>query len=123
MTVKDEVKRIKAILEDAEVSEARVKHLEPIIEQTAWMRMKLEDAMETIADSQVVIPYDNGGGQTGIRINPLFDGYERLWKSYLAGMDRISAALPKEKAIELAEEAEKPKTMLELIREKHKKEA
>ena len=105
------------ILEDAEVSENRREALKPIIENVAWMKEKLDDAREKIAESSVAIPYDNGGGQTGIRENPLYKGYESLWKSYMAGMDRILSDLPDEEIKK--EELEKPKTMLELVREKH----
>ena len=105
------------ILEDAEVSENRREALKPIVENVAWMKEKLDDAREKIAESSVAIPYDNGGGQTGIRENPLYKGYESLWKSYMAGMDRILSTLPDEEIKK--EELEKPKTMLELVREKH----
>jgi len=112
-----EVKRLMQILEDAEVSENRREALKPIVENVAWMKEKLDDAREKIAESSVAIPYDNGGGQTGIRENPLYKGYESLWKSYMAGMDRILSTLPDEEIKK--EELEKPKTMLELVREKH----
>lgn len=112
-----EVKRLMQILEDAEVSENRREALKPIVENVAWMKEKLDDAREKIAESSVAIPYDNGGGQTGIRENPLYKGYESLWKSYMAGMERILSALPDEEIKK--EELEKPKTMLELVREKH----
>jgi hypothetical protein len=48
-----------------------------------------------------------------------------LWKSYLAGLDRIMSALPEEKSHEIVEEAEKtePSTVLSLVRKRKKKEA
>lgn len=120
-----EIKKIKDILKEAEISERRIKTLEPIIENVAWMKEKLDDAREKIATSSVVIPYDNGGGQSGIRENPLYKGYEALWKSYITGMDRILGALPKEAIESVADEIkdESPKTVLELVRGKHAKEA
>ena len=120
-----EIKKIKDILKEAEISDRRIKTLEPIIENVAWMKEKLDDAREKIATSSVVIPYDNGGGQSGIRENPLYKGYEALWKSYITGMDRILGALPKEAIESVANEIkdESPKTVLELVRGKHAKEA
>lgn len=102
-----------------------MKALEPIIENVAWMKIKLDDAREKIASSSVVIPYDNGGGQSGIRENPLYKGYEALWKSYITGLDRILGALPKEAIESVADEitSNEPKSVLELVRGKHKKEA
>lgn len=118
-----EERRIKKLLTASEVSEAQMKLLEPVIQNTAWMKVKLDDAREAIKTSNVVISYDNGGGQKGIRENPLFKGYENLWRSYMAGMSKIIDCLPIEIAEAAAEEVEQPKTMLELIRDKHKREA
>lgn len=116
----EERDRITDILLDVGVSEKRRKLLEPVIMNTAWMKAKLDDAREAIKNSQIVISYDNGGGQKGIRENPLFKGYEALWKSYMQGMNQILNCLPQE-VIEIETEVvEKPKTMLELVRGKKK---
>lgn len=123
--IEAEIQKLKDILIDAEISDRRMKALEPIIENVAWMKIKLDDAREKIASSSVVIPYDNGGGQSGIRENPLYKGYEALWKSYITGLDRILGALPKEAIESVADEitSNEPKSVLELVRGKHKKEA
>lgn len=120
-----EVNRITELLIDAGISERRIKLLNPVIVNTAWMKAKLDDAREAVKNSQIVITYDNGGNQKGIRINPLFTGYEALWKSYLTGLDRIISVLPPEKSHEIVEEAEKtePSTVLSLVRQRKKKEA
>ena len=115
--------RIKRLLVDAGISDKRMKILEPIIQNTAWMKAKLDDARDAISDSQVVVEYDNGGGQKGSHENPLFKGYENLWRSYMQGMTKIIESLPEEVAAAEAEEAEKPKTILELVRKKHEREA
>lgn len=119
----DEQIRLIEIMKQSGVSDKRIKMLEPVILNTSWMKAKLDDAREAIKNSNVAIPYDNGGGQTGIRENPLFKGYESLWKSYMNGMDRIVSCLPQDVARIEVEEATKPKTMLELVRSKHAKEA
>lgn len=118
-----ESERIKSILIDAGVSDKRIKALEPIIENTAWMKIKLDETRELIKTSNVVIPYDNGGGQKGLRENPLFKGYESLWKSYMAGMGKILDCFPSERIEQETKEVESPKTVLELVRNKHRKEA
>ena len=123
--IKSEKTRIKRLLKESGTSDARMKMLEPVIENVAWMKIKLDQAREKIKASGIVMPYDNGGGQTGIRENPAFKGYEALWKSYMAGMSKLLEAIPPE-VIEAEEETEKeqaPVTVLELIRTKHKKEA
>lgn len=115
--------RINDILSEVGISDKRMKLLEPVILNTAWMKAKLDDAREAIKNSQIVISYDNGGGQKGIRENPLFKGYESLWKSYMQGMNRILDCLPDEVVEIETEVVEKPKTILELVRDKHRKEA
>lgn len=119
----EEQNRITDLLADVGISDKRMKLLEPIVLNTAWMKAKLDDAREAIKNSNIVITYDNGGGQKGIRENPLFKGYESLWRSYMAGMSKILESLPLEVVEQAEAEVEKPATMLELVRKKHKREA
>lgn len=118
-----EKERLTTLLLDCGISDVRMDALEPVIENTAWMKVKLDDAREAIKGSSVAIPYDNGGGQKGIRENPLFKGYSSLWKTYLSGMSLIMDALPPEVAQEQIPKEDEPKTVLALVRDKHKKEA
>ena len=120
-----EKRRLKKLLKDAGVSDGRIKALEPVIENVSWMKIKLDQAREKIKSSAIVIPYDNGGGQTGIRENPAFRGYESLWKSYMSGMSKILEYMPPEiiETEKKEEENHAPATVLELVRSKHKKEA
>ena len=118
----EEKNRITAILNDAGVSERRMQTLAPIIENVSWMRAKLDDSRELIKNSNIVMPYDNGGGQRGIRENPAFKGYESLWKAYMQGMNRILDTLPPEQ-IDVAVEDVKPQTVLDTIRAKHSRPA
>ena len=119
----EEQQRILGIMSEVGISEKRRKMLEPVILNTAWMKAKLDDAREAIKNSNIVISYDNGGGQKGIRENPLFKGYEALFKSYMTGMSKILDALPPEVIRMEAEEDTKPATVLELVRRKHEKDA
>lgn len=114
----DEYNRIIKLLEDVGVKDKKIKVLEPIIENVAWQKIKLDETRDAIKNSKVAISYDNGGGQKGIRENPLFKGYESLFKSYMSGMNKIIDAIPEEHVAVKVEEAEKPKTMLQLVRER-----
>ena len=116
---KKEAKRLKELLLNEKVSQQQIMLIEPIIENTAWMKIKLDETRESIKTSSVAMPYNNGGGQKGVRENPLFKGYEALWKAYMQGMEKILDQLPEEAAKTKAQEIEKPKTMLELVRERH----
>lgn len=115
-----EKRRINKLLKSAGVSENRIKMLAPVIENTAWMKAKLEDAREQIRGSSIAIPYNNGGGQKGLRENPLFKGYENLWRCYIAGMGKIMDSLPEEyqEQEEKKEEKAAPATVLDFVRNK-----
>lgn len=115
----EENNRILDLLNESGMKEARIEALRPVIENVAWMKVKLDDTREKIKTSSVVVPYDNGGGQTGIRENPLYKGYESLWKSYMTGMSKILEAFPAER-VKKEIEAQKPATVLEMVRGRHR---
>ena len=117
-----EKSRIKRLLKRAKTPENKMQILMPVIENTAWMKAKLEEARMEIEDETLTSEYDNGGGQIGIRENPKVKAYQALWKSYMVGMRIIIDTVPEDSA-EITKEIEKPKTALALIRDKHRKEA
>lgn len=118
----EEKKRIIDILVEAGISKRRMNMLAPVIENVSWMRAKLDDSRDLIKNSNIVMPYDNGGGQRGIRENPAFKGYESLWKAYMQGMNRILDTLPPEE-IQAAVEETRPQTVLDTMRAKYSKPA
>lgn len=117
---KEEFERINTLLSEAGVKEKKIKLMQPVIENTAWMKVKLDDARLAVKNSQIVITYDNGGGQKGIRENPLYKGYESLWKSYMQGMQKIMDCIPDINSEIKKEELEKPLSMLEVVRARKK---
>lgn len=94
--IENEHNRLIEILQKAEVSEHKIKALEVVINHCAFMRVKLDEAMENLMDQGMSIPYNHGGGQSGTRENPEFKGYENLLKIYKAYLDRILMELPEE---------------------------
>lgn len=117
--VKKEERKIKREIKRGNISAHKMKVLESVIAHTSWQKVKLDELKEQITESSIVIEYDNGGGQKGDRINPLFKAYEALWKDYMLGMARIIGALPEEKQVEVQQKIEpKEKSVLELVREK-----
>ena len=118
-----EERRITGLLKDSGISDKRMRLLQPIILNAAWMKAKLDDARNAIRESSIVVAYDNGGGQKGIRENPLFKGYENLWRAYMSGMSKILESLPEEVIKSEAEIIEKPKTVLSIMRDKHRRQA
>lgn len=71
-----------------------------LAEQVIFMAKKLKESKAGIRDQAIVIPYDNGGGQTGIRENPAFTAYEKLLATYTKSLtalrDVIGDNAPKE---------------------------
>lgn len=118
---KKERLRIRRQLKRAGVTDERIKLLEPVIENVAYMRVRLVSARQELIGEPLVSEYDNGGGQTGTRENPAYKGYEALWRSYMLGVAKILEALPAEIAKEEKKEAEAdaPKNVLALVQAKH----
>ena len=116
---KTEKNKITRLLKAAGIDEKTLKLLAPTIENTAMLKAKLDDAQETIAEESIISEYDNGGGQTGTRINPAFTAYTTLYKSYCSGMKIILDALPKQ-AAEAKKQLEAPTNMLAIIQARKK---
>ena len=103
--VDDERERLLRLLSDAGVPEVRIQLLDDVIDNTAWMAVKLDDARRTIRSGRIVTKYDNGGGQKGSHTNPAFPEYRMLWGAYMKGLQQIMAELPnQDKAAETAGE-------------------
>lgn len=111
--------RIKRLMKEAGAEEWKIKLYQQVIENTAWMAVKLEDTIAVIKNSEIAISYNNGGGQSGVRQNPLFQGYESLWKAYMTGMSQIMSAADVKKDAKSTDL--RPKTVLSIIRGEQKK--
>ncbi|NPD33094.1 hypothetical protein HLV35_07480 [Eggerthellaceae bacterium zg-997] len=77
----------------ADLPDERRAALMPIIDQCAVMHEQLLAANEAMDGEPLVIPFDNGGGQSGVRENPAYPAYEKLFRAYLSGMQPIVQAL------------------------------
>ena len=91
-----EHKRLEALLDRAEVPQQQRDVLAPIIDNLAWQRVKLDEAREEMQDASIVCHYDNGGGQSGERENPIFKAYINLFRAYMVGLEKYTSYLPKE---------------------------
>ena len=59
------------------------------------MSEKIEETIESIKESPLVIPYDNGGGQSGIRENPEYTAFEKLMASYTKSLRQLTEMVEK----------------------------
>lgn len=64
-----------------------------LAENVIFMRQKLAETRKGLVDQDTVVPYDNGGGQVGIRRNPAFDAYEALLRSYQSALSDLRSIL------------------------------
>lgn len=123
--VKKEQRKISREIKKAKISDHKMKVIEPVVINSAFMKVKLDEAREQIKDETITVEYDNGGGQKGVRENPVFKAYEALWKSYMLGIDKILSIIPEGEAVDLEVQTEqmKPQTVLDMVREKKKESA
>lgn len=66
-----------------------------LAENVVFMHKKLSATRKALRKEAVVVPYDNGGGQTGIRRNPAFEMYCTLLAQYRRSIDQIIGILQK----------------------------
>lgn len=79
------------------VSGVQVLHDEALelAESVVFMASKLEETRRSLETEPLVIPYDNGGGQTGIRENPKYAAFEKLMSTYIRSLDQLSKIIEK----------------------------
>ena len=120
--VKQEQRTISREIQKANISEHKMKVIEPVVINSSFMKVKLDEARDQIKEETITVEYDNGGGQKGVRENPVFKAYEALWKSYMLGIDKILSVIPEESRADFVEETEqiKPQTVLDMVRDKKK---
>ena len=75
----------------------RVLHDEAVelAESVLFMAKKLKETRAILKDEPVVIPYDNGGGQKGIRENPHYTAYEHLQTTYNKALRQLTEIVEK----------------------------
>lgn len=61
-----------------------------LAENVLFMADRLKVTREKAARMDLVIPYDNGGGQTGVRKNPIFEAYAQIFAQYSKGLAQLS---------------------------------
>ena len=124
-TIKDRTKyeknRIVRLLKAAGTSEDKIKALQPIIQNTAALKAKLDDIQDEMLDADTLVEYEHGGGQSGIKENPIFKLYSSMLGSYTAGMKIIFDYMPAEAVT--AKKGNDDTNVLQFVRSKHIKKA
>lgn len=61
-----------------------------LAESVLFMADKLKESRAKMKNEPLVIDYDNGGGQTGIRENPHFVAFEHLMAAYTKSLKQLT---------------------------------
>lgn len=77
-----------------------------LAESVLFMADKLKEARKAMANEPLIIEYDNGGGQTGIRENPHYTAFEKLMGTYTKSLDQLT------KIIEAGTSVKKPSSIM-----------
>jgi hypothetical protein len=64
------------------------------VENVAWMKVKLDQTRLILMNAAVVMSYDNGGGQAGVRRNPAFDAYNSMLSQYSKCVRQLCDMMP-----------------------------
>lgn len=98
-TKKKTVKREPSVTKRAKILVSGVTTLHDealeLAESVVFMSDKLKEARKQMAKEPLVVPYDNGGGQSGIRENPHFTAYEKLMGTYTKSLDQLTKIVEK----------------------------
>lgn len=66
-----------------------------LAESVLFMAQKLKESRELMINEPLVVEYDNGGGQKGIRENPHYTAFEKLMASYTKSLDQLAKIIEK----------------------------
>lgn len=66
-----------------------------LAESVLFMAEKLNQTRALLAEEPIVVPYDNGGGQCGIRENPNYVAYEHLLTAYTKSFRQLTEIIEK----------------------------
>ena len=87
--VQSELKRLQTLTKDAIPKSLRDVAM-PLIHNLAWQKVKLDEARRDLMGESLFVPYDNGGGQSGIREHPGFVAYNKLFTTFSRGIKQLT---------------------------------
>ena len=64
-----------------------------LAENIVFMAHKLRETRESMGHTPLVAKYDNGGGQSGYRENPVFKSYNSMASRYIAALHELQSIL------------------------------
>lgn len=120
--IKTELDRIKIYFEDLKENEKAV--IDPLLQNSAFMKITLEDLQELINQDGVIDIYQNGANQSGTKQSATLQSYNSLIKNYASVTKTLFGLLPPEKRPAVSPWIREPqvKTEEEIEEEKLKEE-
>jgi hypothetical protein len=71
---------------------AKPENIDVLVGQLNLMAQRLLVEGAKIPAEELVVEYDNGGGQTGTRENPFYPAYEKLLSSFVKTLAAVQAS-------------------------------
>lgn len=91
--IKAEYNRLHSYFEGIEQNQLAI--AEPLMANSAFMKVTLEEMQKSIAESGVVDEYQNGENQKGLKQSAAIQAYNSLIKNYASVTKMLFALLPK----------------------------
>ena len=86
--VQSELKRLQKITKGV-IPETSRSVAMPLMHNLAFQKVKLEECRRDLMGEKLFVPYDNGGGQSGIREHPGFNAYNKLFTTFARGIKQL----------------------------------
>lgn len=83
------------------IPKSKRKQATELAEHAIAIEDKLKESKEEIKTMDLVIFYDNGGGQEGLRENPAFKAYESLLSQYQKVLNQLNGLQEEEKSLSI----------------------
>lgn len=64
-----------------------------LAENVVFMAHKLKETRDNMGKTPLIVRYDNGGGQSGYRENPVFKAYNSMASRYVAALHELEAII------------------------------
>ena len=93
--------RLKRTLKGVGMSAEELAASAELIQNVGFLEDRLFNARIDRAEEPLVVAYDNGGGQQGVRKNPAYEVYTKLYSSYIAGVRTLLERLPVTMPVEI----------------------
>lgn len=94
--IKKEYRRIAKLYEDLAPDERAL--AEPLLQNSAFMKITLEDLQAAINANGAIDEYQNGENQRGTKASAELNAYNATMKSYINVQRQLTAMLPKKSA-------------------------